>query len=320
MKKLIVSGALILSLLIPSYAAKTTSTEKSSKTQVVQIMKDGKYDNHNTNVDESKYSLEDVLKSIETIYHEITYSVSYTTLDDEEYSTTINTGGMGTGIVIEKKDGKAYVITNSHVVTERQALVFMYAQAFPPVPIKEYNIKKIEDRIYVKKGVLLPFDIDGKVVAEDATLDIALLEFDQDEKFDEFPYDIGDSDNLEVGDFIWGIGNPLGLEDYVLKGNISKKHYPGRDDRMMLGFDAQPGYSGGAIIAIKDGKFELVGVVVAGLIRPGTPPKEMKDALAGYSIGIPIDPIMEMIEKYFEKEKEKDRKTSIVSNEPIVID
>jgi len=316
MKKLILSGALILSLMMPSYASKTVADQIKPKPEIVNIIKDGKYDNHNGFVDESKFSLEEIANSVELVVHMTTYNVTYETMDGYIDTITIETGGMGTGIVIEQKDGKTYLITNNHVVADHE-FDFSNPMVQPPGPIKRYMVEKVEDRVYIEKGWMEEFD--AKVVATDSTLDIALLEVENTDNFKKFPYKIGKSRELELGDFVFGIGNPLGLKDYTLNGYISKKHYDTNPNWFMLDFEAQPGFSGGAIIGIKDGEYELVGVCVAGLIRYGVPPDQMADALAGYSIAIEIDPIMKLVNKYFDKQDGNPEKKN-TGAEPIIIE
>lgn len=291
MKKLLVSGVLALSLMMPScittYASKPAL---APKTQLVDVIKDGRYDNHNAFVDESKYSLEEILDSVEMISYNIKYSVSYKDKEGLDVVEEKELGFLGSGVVIEKKGGKAYILTNSHVVTEPD---------FGDLP-DGVKFEKISEKItIIKKGVLLDTEIEAKRVASDSTLDVALLEV-EDGGFKKFPYKIGNSKDLRPGDFVYIAGNPQGIEDYVLNGNVSKVNYPYNPDWFMIGCDVQGGYSGGAVIAIRDGEYELVGLVVATLVRRV---EGDVDALGGYGIAIKINPIMDFVNKHLDKAK-----------------
>lgn len=291
MKKLILSSALALSLLFSPYTFASEQTLKP-KNQIVQtIIKDGMYDDHNAFVDESKYSLEKILESVELIQMDVEYTVTYETPEGKTTETK-TAQAFGSGVVIEKKDGKAYILTNNHV-TEAD---------LPDKTPEGYKIDKVSERVYITKGKIIPKEISAKKVAADKTLDVAILELeDSNDYFKKFPYKIGNSDDLRPGDFVWIAGNPLGLEDYVLKGNVSKASYPSEKDLFMIGCDVQPGYSGGIVIAIRDGEYELVGLVVATLIRPVKEQEPMPDALGGYGIAIKINPIMKLFNDYMNK-------------------
>ncbi len=262
------------------------------------------YDNHNSYVDESKYSLDEIAESIELIGHDITYSMTYETLDGIVHSEAKTIGTSGTGIVIEKKNGKAYILTNNHVTEEKTSFNIQIP------PSKWFKIEKYAERLYVVKGGegTSQYLVRAKKVASNPRLDVALLEVDDDARdFKKFPYKIGNSDDLRPGDFTWIIGNPLGLTDYALKGNVSKLKSRSNSDWFMIGSDVQAGYSGGAVIAIRDGEYELVGIVVATLIRPDEGNKSgFPDALGGYGIVIRINPTMKMVDDYFDSIKKKD--------------
>lgn len=294
MKKLLVGGALILSLLLPPYSLSNTQQCAEAKAQQLEsiVINDGKYDDHNAFVDESKYSLEKILESVEMIGCTVGYVIDYTDEKGKPASKTEEIKVLGSGVTIEKKKGKAYIITNCHITDVE------YSSEVPPGA----KIKEVYRRIYIiKDGLFCKENIDAKKVASDKSLDVALLEVKDSKDFKKFPYKIGNSDDLSPGNFVWIAGNPFGIEDYVLKGNVSKKNYPGRSDWFMIGCDVQSGYSGGAVIAIRDGKYELVGLVVATLIRSGTDQDYMTDALGGYGIAIKINPIMELVNDYFSK-------------------
>jgi len=295
MKKLVVAGALVLSLLLPPYSLGSNKEDVKQNQQLETIViKDGMYDNHNAFVDESKYSLEKILESVELIGCEVGYTITYTDKTGKIVKENYVARSIGSGTVIEKKDGKAYILTNDHVTKIE----------FPDEMIDGVVITENYRAVYIiKKGILMPDLIHAKKVASDPKLDIALLEVEDSKDFVKFPYKIGDSDDLRPGDFVWIAGNPHGLVDYVLKGNVSKVAYPYDNRLFMIGCAVEPGYSGGPVIAIRDGEYELVGVVVATLIR--TNEREEIDAIGGYGIAIKINDAMKVVNTYFKDKGSK---------------
>ena len=136
----------------------------------------------------------------------------------------------GSGVIVDAKNG--YVMTNAHVVKDAR-----------------------EIQITLKDNRRLP----AKLVGADAGTDIALLKVESrnlvEAKF-------GDSDALQVGDFVIAIGNPFGLGQTATSGIVSAL---GRSGLSMEGFEhfiqtdapINPGNSGGALINLKG---ELVGI------------------------------------------------------------
>lgn len=98
--------------------------------------------------------------------------------------------GVGSGFLISK-DG--YIITNNHVVSKA-------------VKVK---IKTIDDKEYK-----------AKIIGTDPKTDLALLKI----KAEDLPYiALGDSNKVEVGEWVLAIGNPLGQDLSVTSGIISAK-------------------------------------------------------------------------------------------------
>lgn len=146
----------------------------------------------------------------------------------------------GSGVVIER-NGKFYVITNRHV-------------------IKYSSLHNIH--IKLADGQLLT---PTKVWADRET-DIAILAI---EGKDLVPAMIGNSDKLEIGDFVLAVGSPFGLSHSVTYGIISAK---GRRD-LQLGDDGvtnqdflqtdaaiNPGNSGGPLLNLRG---EVIGINTA---------------------------------------------------------
>jgi len=133
---------------------------------------------------------------------------------------------QGTGFIISE-DG--FVITNAHVLSQA---------------------KKVETWNYEQRVFKTSF------VGYDATLDLALLkvlgEFD--------PLELANSDNVDVGEGVVAIGNPLGLQFSVSQGIISGVHRKGPNGlSVYIQTDAalNPGNSGGPLI---DSNGKVVGI------------------------------------------------------------
>ncbi|MCP4147943.1 MAG: Do family serine endopeptidase [bacterium] len=132
--------------------------------------------------------------------------------------------GVGSGFFISK-DG--YIITNHHVV--KNAL--------------KVTIKTIDDNEYK-----------AKIVGTDPKTDLALLKIDA----DNLPFiSLGNSNKVEVGEWVLAIGNPLGQDLTVTSGIISAK---GRqlglatyEDFIQTDAAINMGNSGGPLISM-DGK------------------------------------------------------------------
>ncbi len=139
---------------------------------------------------------------------------------------------LGSGVLISE-DG--YILTNNHV-------------------IKDANIIKV--RLYRSKE-----DIEATVVGKDPKIDIALLKINR----NNLPFaKLGDSDKMEVGDWVIAIGNPFGLSHTVTKGIVSAK---GRvigsgpyDDFIQIDAPINFGNSGGPLFNLKG---EVVGINTA---------------------------------------------------------
>ncbi len=112
-------------------------------------------------------------------------------------------------------------------------------------------------------------DFDAKIVGTDPATDIALIKINADEKL---PFlKLGDSDKLEVGDWVLAFGNPFGLSHTLTAGIVSAKGRSGiglSDYENFIQTDAaiNPGNSGGPLVNL-DG--EVVGMNSAIFTRSG---------------------------------------------------
>ncbi len=145
----------------------------------------------------------------------------------------------GSGVIIDARAG--HIITNAHVVENAS----------------EITVTLQDGR-----------DLKAEIVGADAPSDIAVLKVKPD-RLTEIA--LGDSDRLEVGDFVVAIGNPFGLQHTVTSGIVSALGRSGisRDgfeDFIQTDASINPGNSGGALVNLRG---ELVGINSAILSRSG---------------------------------------------------
>jgi Do/DeqQ family serine protease len=143
------------------------------------------------------------------------------------------TEGGGSGVIVDAAHG--YVLTNDHVVKGSSNI---------EVTTKDNRRFK------------------AQLVGHDQATDIALLRIKA-ENLTEIP--LGDSDKLEVGDFVLAIGNPFGLGQAVTSGIISALGrtglgFEGYEDFIQTDAAINPGNSGGALVTL-DGR--LAGINTA---------------------------------------------------------
>lgn len=145
-------------------------------------------------------------------------------------------GGLGSGFIINEE---GFLITNFHVI-----------EGETQISVEVYHVKngQLERRTY--KNV--------RIVALNKFADIALLRI-EDKDAPRFKYVfIGDSDQLPVGERVFAIGSPLGLERTVTEGILSTKTRE-MSGALYLQTTAQinPGNSGGPLFNLGG---EVVGV------------------------------------------------------------
>ena len=149
-------------------------------------------------------------------------------------------GGTGSGVIIDA--GEGYVVTNHHVIR---------------------NADEITVRLHDHRTM------EAELVGSDPGTDIALLKIEADE-LSELP--LGDSDALEIGDFVVAIGSPFQLDQTVTLGIVSalgrrsNRMEDGYQDFIQTDASINPGNSGGPLVDL-DGR--LVGINTA-LITPGS--------------------------------------------------
>jgi serine protease Do len=148
--------------------------------------------------------------------------------------------GMGSGFIIDKE---GHILTNNHVIDGADEIVVLIQDGNNGE--KEYS---------------------AKLIGTDSKTDIALIKLtpkDGDRK--SFPtLSLGDSDKLEVGEWVVAIGNPFGLSHTVTVGVVSAKERNigsgPYDEFIQTDASINPGNSGGPLMNIKG---EVIGINTA---------------------------------------------------------
>src|SRR5581483_5029607 len=145
-------------------------------------------------------------------------------------------GGLGSGFIISE-DG--FLITNFHVIEgETQIAVEVYHQKDGQLERKSYK--------------------DVKIIAINRFQDMALLKIDDKDapKFSRVL--LGDADAVAVGESVFAIGSPLGLERTVTEGILSTKTREMQGELyMQTTAQINPGNSGGPLFNLRG---EVVGI------------------------------------------------------------
>ncbi len=141
--------------------------------------------------------------------------------------------GLGSGIIVKKAGKTVYVLTNNHVVGKAD----------------EISITLFDER-----------EFKGKLVGKDQRKDLALVSFETDDR--NLPVAVlGDSEKLNVGDWVLAVGNPYGFTSSVTSGIISALGREGMDGNInkFIQTDASinQGNSGGPLVNIYG---EVIGI------------------------------------------------------------
>ena len=137
---------------------------------------------------------------------------------------------------------------------------------------------------------------EGKLVGQDPTNDLAVLRIEAPPEA-LHPITLGDSSQLRVGQRVYAIGNPFGLERTLTTGVISSlnRTIPGRNERTLksiIQLDAaiNPGSSGGPLL---DTKSRLIGMNTA-IVSPS-------GQSSGVGFAIPANTISRIVPQLIEK-------------------
>jgi serine protease Do/serine protease DegQ len=148
------------------------------------------------------------------------------------------TQATGSGVIVDAAQG--YVLTNNHVVEDADQI----------------EVTTKDNRRFR-----------AKLIGRDPDTDVAVLKI---EGKGLTALQFGDSDRLEVGDFVLAIGNPFGLGQTVTSGIVSALGrsglgIEGYEDFIQTDASINPGNSGGALVDLRG---RLVGLNTA-ILAPG---------------------------------------------------
>jgi serine protease Do len=133
--------------------------------------------------------------------------------------------GLGTGMIM---DVQGHILTNNHVVGGATKI----------------NVLLADGTQY-----------DASVVGTDPKTDLAVIQIKADETLPHVAF--GDSDKIDVGDWVVAIGHPRGLDQTVTQGIISAKHRrgilnpSGYQDYLQTDAAINPGNSGGPLLNLE---------------------------------------------------------------------
>lgn len=168
----------------------------------------------------------------------------------------------GSGVLLSRS---GYIVTNHHVVKDAVAIRV-----------------QLEDRRKYK----------AEVVGTDPTTDLAVLQIvGTDEEFPAVA--LGNSDKVEVGEWIVAVGNPFRLTSTVTAGIVSAKgrqvniieNELGIEDFIQTDAAINPGNSGGALINLRG---ELIGINTAIATRNGVS--------EGYGFAVPVNLVQRVVQ------------------------
>jgi len=144
---------------------------------------------------------------------------------------------LGSGVIV---DSKGYILTNRHVVDKADRIRV-----------------KLQDEPLGSPGH------DAKVIGVDQETDLAVIKIEIDKSLPAAK--LGNSDGMQVGDWVLAIGSPFGLQETVTAGIVSAKGrniVPNRQFQSFIQTDAaiNPGNSGGPLVNMAG---EVVGINTA---------------------------------------------------------
>jgi S1-C subfamily serine protease len=169
----------------------------------------------------------------------------------------------GSGVVIDARQG--VILTNAHVIAGAD----------------EITVALADGR-----------ELQAKLVGSDPRTDVAVIRV-QENMPAAIP--IGDSDRLEVGDFVLAIGNPFVVGQTVTSGIVSALHrnklgIEQYEDFIQTDAAIYPGNSGGALVNLRG---ELVGINTAFIGAGNTNP--------GMGFAIPINVVRSVVDQITRK-------------------
>jgi S1-C subfamily serine protease len=180
--------------------------------------------------------------------------------------TTQRGSAIGSGDII---DSRGYIVTNNHVVSGAQSI-----------------------EVVLSNGTHLP----AQVVGTSPANDLAILKINTTQQLTVIT--LGNSSQLQVGEYVLAIGNPLGITETVTEGIVSatgrtvSEGQGGATLTNAIQTDAalNPGNSGGALIDLQG---KLVGIPTLGAVDP-----EFNTPANGVSFAIPANTVASVASQF----------------------
>lgn len=240
------------------------SKEASSKSVVTQVSSNSSQISLSDYSNTAIYAANKVLPSIVGITVE--YSVN-------SFGMTGTAEATGSGIIITE-DG--YILTNNHIVSSTGSSYYSVSEA-TSVLVSLYNDNEST--------------YEAKIIGTDSQTDLAIIKIDANNLV---AAELGDSSNIQVGEFVLAIGNPLGLNSTVTSGIVSALNRTITSDNVtytVIQTDCaiNSGNSGGAlvnsmgqVIGVNTLKFAGTGIEGVGFAIPINSTIEVYEELISY--------------------------------------
>lgn len=249
--------------------------------------------NSNTNIEKTIYTVEDIKernKTVAEMIEEVNSTVvGISKLKNAGSTIFLEDGtskmGLGTGVIVSEN---GYILTNEHVSGSKYSNCYVTLSTG-----KTYN---------------------GNVVWSDSNLDLAIVKIN----VKNLTYaKLGNSDNINVGEAVYAIGNPIGFEFQrtVTAGIISAVNRTIRieeeekvsymDDLIQTDATINLGNSGGPLINI-DG--EVIGINTVKIT-----------SAEGIGFAVPINPVKEIVNQFIENGKFEEASIGIFAYDKNVI-
>jgi serine protease Do len=172
---------------------------------------------------------------------------------------SIRERSLGSGVIV---DPKGYIVTNRHVVEKADRIRVRFEDDPPGV------------------------QHDAKVIGTDQETDLAVIKVEVEHALPSAK--MGNSDGMQVGDWVLAIGSPFGQAGTVTAGIVSAKGrdiVPGRQFQTFIQTDAaiNPGNSGGPLVNMNG---EVIGINTAILSET--------NAYAGIGFALPSKTVVEV--------------------------
>lgn len=182
---------------------------------------------------------------------------------DEDENEGFRSQGSGSGVILT---GDGFIVTNNHVIEDA----------------KDITVTTFDGH-----------ELKGKLIGRDELTDLAVIKVEPKSGITLTPSFVGNSDEVQVGEWVVAVGNPFGtLQSTITSGIVSAK---GRglsrrseysvENYIQTDAAINPGNSGGGLFSL-EGK--LIGINTAIATRTG--------AFQGYGFAIPVNLMRSVVE------------------------